>query len=40
MLGVLTYKNLGTIITYLVGVLIYKNFDLLELFFQNLEIIF
>ena len=39
-LSVLVYKNLGTIITYLVRVLVYKDFNLLELFFRNLGIVF
>ena len=39
-LSVLVYKNLGTIIAYLVGVLVYKDFDLLELFLRNLGIVF
>ena len=39
-LSVLVYKNLGTIIAYLVRILIYKDFDLLKLFFRNLGIVF
>jgi len=39
-LSVLAYKNLSTIIARLVKVLVYKDFDLLELFFRDLGIIF
>jgi len=39
-LSVLVYENLGTIIARLVRVLVYKDFNLLELFFRNLRIIF
>ena len=38
-LSVLAYKNPNTIITRLVGVLVYKDFNLLEPFFQNLGIV-
>jgi len=39
-LSISAYKNLGTIITRLTGVLVYKDFDLLKPFFRNLRVIF
>ena len=39
-LSVLVYKNLNTIIAYLVRVLVYKDFNLLKLFFRDLGIVF
>ena len=39
-LSVLAYENLGAIIAYLVRVLVYKDFNLLKLFFRDLGIVF